>query len=136
MPLLKRFLALGLSIFTLVGLVGIQTPAEASTVTVNVREHDTVRVIDGLTLSRISGTVGSAATVRGQVLRVPASSFMIAPRAARDTMIGLETNQALALRERDNGAVVGINGGYWLARPTGVPNGLYVEDGQMSAGHA
>jgi len=135
-PLLKRSPALGLAMFTLVGLVGIQTPAEASTVTVNVREHDTVRVIDGLTISRISGTVGSASTVRGQVLRVPASSFMVAPRAARDTMIGLETNQALALRQRDKGAVVGINGGYWLSRPTGVPNGLHVEDGRMTAGHA
>lgn len=135
MPLHKRLLALGLSIFTLVALVDFQTPAQA-TVTVNVREHDTTRVIDGLTISRISGTVGSATTVRGQVLRVPASSFMVAPRAARDTMIGLETNQALALRQRDRGAVVGINGGYWLSRPTGVPNGLHVEDGRMTAGHS
>lgn len=131
-----RLLALSLAVLTFVGVFGPQTTADASTVTVNVGEYDTTRLIDGLTISRIAGTVGSATTVRGHVLRVPASSFAIAPRSARDTMIGLETNQALALRQRDNGAVAGINGGYWLSRPTGVPNGLHVEDGRITAGHS
>lgn len=131
-----RLLALVFAVLTFVGVFGPQTKADASTVTVDVREYDTTRLIDGLTISRLAGTVGSATTVRGHVLRVPAASFAIAPRSARDTMIGLETNQALALRQRDHGAIAGINGGYWLSRPTGVPNGLHVQDGRMSAAHS
>ncbi len=128
-----RLFTLGLAGITFATTIGLASPVYADTMTV--REHDTVRVIDGFTQSRLTVTVGSS-TIRGQLLRVPQGTFGIAPRSARDTMVGLETNQALALRQRQHGAVVGINGGYWLSRPGGVPNGLHVEDGRMSAGHA
>lgn len=101
-----------------------------------VREHDTLRVIDQLTVSRLTITTTAGMTARGQLIRVPSGTFGIAPLSARDTMAGVETNQSLALRARENGAVMGINGGYWLSRPTGVPNGLHVENGRMTAAHA
>jgi hypothetical protein len=46
------------------------------------------------------------------------------------------TMPSMARSELARGAVAGVNGGYFLPRPQGVPNGLYVERGRMVAGRS
>ncbi len=104
-------------------------PAEAQTVS----SSSTGRVIGDLQVERHEIRMADGRRVRSDVLRLPrgAPELELRPRLARSTAVGLQTMASFSATERARGAVAGINGGYWLSRPTGVPNGLYVERDRM-----
>lgn len=110
----------------------IPLPAEA----VSVRQHSTSRILADLSHQRIEVRLRDGRVARGDVLRFREDSERITlrPRAAEATMVGLSRMQLFADREAARGSLAGINGGYWLNRPSGVPNGLYVERGRVHAG--
>lgn len=106
-------------------------PAQAQTIT----SSSTGRVLGDLLVERHEIRMADGRHVRTDVLRLPkdAPDLELRPRLARTTAVGLQTMGAFSAAERSRGAVAGINGGYWLSRPTGVPNGLYVERDRMVA---
>ena len=105
-------------------------PAEAQTIS----SSSTGRVLGDLQVERHEIRMADGRQVRSDVLRIPrdASGLELRPRLARNTAVGLQTMGAFSAAERARGAVAGINGGYWLSRPTGVPNGLYIERDRMA----
>lgn len=119
-----------------VALVAVLVPA-APAAAVTVHRHGAERVLAGITTERleIRGAYGLA---RGDLLRFRADdpAIDLRPRLARNTIVGTEGMQTMSRRELSRGAVAGINGGYWLSRPWGTPNGLFVDRGQLLAGQA
>lgn len=72
------------------------------------------------------------APVAAQVLKVAADeSLQIRPVMAQDEVPGLETVPSMARRSLPNGAVAGINGGFWLFQPVGDPNSYLSMDGRL-----
>lgn len=118
-----------LAVTALLAVVLPLPPAEAQTIS----SSSTGRVLGDLTVERHEIRMADGRRVRSDVLRLPrdAPELELRPRLARNTAVGLQTMAALSAAERARGAVAGINGGYWLSRPTGVPNGLYVERDRM-----
>ncbi len=117
--------------FTALALLAVFTPVPAAeAVTVTATSSD--RVLGDLTVDRLAVRINGR-TVRGDRLIIPADApdLELRPRLAQGTAVGLDTMTSMSRIERSRGAVAGINGGYWLYRPTGVPNGLYVERGRM-----
>jgi hypothetical protein len=115
-------------------LATIATPAAAQSVTTS----GTQRVLGDLRESRVTIELGDGATARGNLLRFPAEDpdLDLRPRLSRGTAAGLQTLPTLARNRLGRGAVAGTNGGYWLNRPAGVPNGLHVGGGRLVAGQA
>lgn len=104
-------------------LVLVWMPAEASAT--EVRVHGTERVLGELRTQRLEIRMRNGDVARGNVLRFPADApeLTLRPRLARGTAVGTERFTTMASRERGRGAVAGVNGGYFLPRPWGVPNG-------------
>lgn len=127
-----RLLAVTLAVATVAALVPA-TPAEA----VTPRRHGAERVLGGITTERLEIRAGGS-TARGNLLRFREDDpdIDLRPRLARNTIAGTEGMVAMSRRELSRGAVAGINGGYWLSRPWGTPNGLFVDRGQLLAGQA
>lgn len=122
-----------LTVIVLLALIGVLVPAPgAEAVTVQPVSSD--RLLGDLTAQHLRITINGR-TVRGDLLRIPrgAQDLELRPRLAQGTAVGLQTMEAFSRTERSRGAVAGINGGYWTFRPTGTPNGLYVERGRMAA---
>ncbi len=126
----RRAVVLVLLVALLTTLVA--PPARA----VDVRQRGTTRILADLSHQRLEIRLGDGRMARGDVLRFDEDSERITlrPRAAEATMVGLTRMQLFADREFARGSLAGINGGYWLNRPSGVPNGLYVERGRVHAG--
>ncbi len=103
--------------------------AEAQTIS----SSSTGRVLGDLQVERHEIQMADGRRVRSDVLRLPrdAPELELRPRLARNTAVSLQPMAAFSAAELARGAVVGINGGYWLSRPTGVPNGLYIERDRM-----
>ncbi len=100
------------------------------------RTFDTTRLLGGLAQQQLRIDLGGGDIARGQVLRLPedANRLSLEPHSAGGTLAGTEPMRRIARRQFDEGAVAGVNGGFGLNRPSGVPNGLYVEDGELLSG--
>ncbi len=110
------------------------SPADADVS--EVRTRDTTRLLDGITHTRLEVRLNDGSLARGNLLRFrpDAAGLEMRPVSAGNTVAGLEQMSTLARRELPRGALAGINGGYWLNRPAGAPNGLHVESGRLWAG--
>lgn len=106
------------------------TPAEA----VDVRTSGTTRLLGDTSVQRLDIRVGNA-RARGDAIWFSTTDDRIElrPRLAQGTAVGLSRMSAFAATEFRRGGIAGVNGGYWLSRPAGVPNGLYVERDRMVA---
>lgn len=122
---------LALAVGLLVPLAG---PAGAQQVTVSPDQ----RILGELREQRVTISLGGGAVARGHVLSFPLDDPALDLRAhlAADGAAGIEPLTSIARRQLDRGAVAGTNGGYWVDRPTGVPNGLHVRAGRLVAGQA
>jgi hypothetical protein len=129
-----RVVAVGLATALALALLPA-APAAAMDID-DVRTSGTERVLAGLRQSQVTVTLSNGARARGNMLRLPEGDGQLAlrPRAARGTAAGIQRFTDLAATERRRGALAGTNGGYWLPRPTGVPNGLYMQAGRAMAG--
>ncbi len=118
-------------------LVGL-TPAPASAQTTQVSTVESERVLGGVTLQKLRINLPDGAIARGDLLRFreTQSGIELRPRLARGTIAGVEAFSTMARGEYPRGAIAGINGGYWLNRPSATPNGLHVHNGTLSGGQA
>ena len=116
------------------GVLATAAPADA----VDYERTGRERVVDELYHETFRVRLGDGATARGDVLRFPAQAehLTLRPRLAQGVLAGLQSLSSMATEEVTRGAAAGTNGGYWLSWPTGVPNGLYVEQGRVLAGEA
>lgn len=115
-------------------LLASASPAAA----VDARVHSSERVLGGITTQHFEIRTSDGAIARGNILRFEEDDpdVDLRPRLANNSVAGTETMVTMARRERSRGAVAGVNGGYWLSRPWGAPNGLSVDRGQLLAGQA
>ena len=106
-------------------------PADA----LEVSSSETRRLLGDSTISRLNVRLDNGTRVRGDMIRFRAddASFELRPRLSGGVTAGISRMSSFAATESDRGGIAGINGGYWLNRPAGVPNGLYVERGRMAA---
>jgi hypothetical protein len=103
-------------------------PAQA----VEVRTGGTERVLGGLTTQRLDIRLDNGSTVRGNMLKFRDSADLrLRPRLASGTATGLLRMPTMISSEYSRGAVAGVNGGYFVARPSGNPNGLFVDGGRL-----
>ncbi len=95
-------------------------------------------IFDGLRHEDFRVRLSDGNVARGNVLRVDlnAEHLELRPTLARNQIVGLETMASLDSRARQDGALAGTNGGYWVDFPAGAPNGLTVEAGRALAGEA
>ncbi|MBS3941895.1 MAG: phosphodiester glycosidase family protein [Actinobacteria bacterium] len=108
-------------------------PAHAA---LEVKTSNTQRVLGGLSHQRLDITLDGR-RIRGQALRFrDASDLRLQPRLAAGTATGLQTMPQMIRSEYAKGAIAGVNGGYFIARPNGNPNGLHVQDSRLVATHA
>ena len=96
---------------------------------------DSRRVLGDLSHERLEVRYADGERARVDVLRFPegGETVELRPRLADGTAAGLQTMTSMSLLELSRGAVAGTNGGYWLGRPSGAPNGLHVEADRMFA---
>lgn len=108
-------------------------PAEALTVTTG----GTERVLGGLTSQRLDIRLDGGQRVRGDALRFrDRSDLRLRPRLAGGTATGTLRMSTMIASEYSRGAIAGVNGGYFVPRPNGNPNGLFVDRGRLIAGQA
>jgi putative cell wall-binding protein len=117
---------------TAVVLAGGTAPAAAHSHSVTAREP----VFGGLVHEHFSVRLVDGSTARGNILRFRQDNPHLQLRQvlARDRIPGLETVPSIAARVLPDDALAGTNGGYWLDRPVGAPNGHSVVDGLLLAG--
>ena len=118
------------------GLAATAPPAHAADVQITERET----VFPGLELERFRVPLGQGKVATGNVLRLDRSAegLELRPVQGQGRISGLETVPSMAAREFDDGALVGINGGWHHFRsgqppagPRGAPNGFSVLDGRV-----
>lgn len=95
-------------------------------------------VFDGLVHEQFSIRLDDGSVARGNIVRFRQDHEHLRLQSvlARDRVAGLETTPSMALREQDNDALAGTNGGYWLPRPHGAPNGFAVQAGTLVGGQS
>jgi hypothetical protein len=122
----------------LLSVLGLLATPAVPAAAQSVSTSQTQRVLGDLQESRVTIRLSDGATARGNLLRFPAADphLDLRPRLARGTAAGLQATPTLARNRLGRGAVAGTNGGYWLNRPSGVPNGLHVGGGRLIAGQA
>ena len=130
--LLGRLAAFG-SVVTS-ALLLLAGPAAAQTVEV----LRTDEPADGVRHQVLRIRLDDGAIARGNLVRwqEDRSGVALRPVLARDTIAGTETTPSMSQRALRDGALVGVNGGYFLPRPTATPNGPFVLDGQLRSGPA
>jgi hypothetical protein len=128
---LRRLTVLGLACALLVPMAA---PVGAQEVSVSSEQ----RVLGELREARLTISLSGGARARGHVLSFPLDdpSLQLRPHLATNGAAGIEPMRPLARRQLDRGAVAGTNGGYWVNRPTGVPNGLHVRGRRLVSGQA
>ena len=116
------------------GVLVTSAPADA----VDYERTSRERVVDELHHETFRLRLADGATARGDVLRLPARAehLTLRPRLAQGVLAGLQSLSSMAAEETARGGAAGTNGGFNLSWPSGVPNGLYVEDGRVLAGEA
>lgn len=109
-------------------------PADA----MEVRTGGTTRLVDGLVSQNLEVRLSDGRRARGNILRFRTDhpDLDLRPRLAQGTAVGLMRMPSLAASELNRGAIAGVNGGYFLSRPLGVPNGLFVDRGRLIAGNS
>ncbi len=115
-------------------------PAEA----VDVRTFRTERLLGGVSTQQLEVRLPDGRLARGDIIRFQEDDpgVELRSRLARGRIAGLETMGALSERAWRQGAVAGVNGGYFfwnaqqLAGPIGAPNGLFVDRGRLEQGQA
>ena len=119
---------------TLALLAPLAAPAAAQEVSVSSDQ----RVLGELRESRLTISLSGGQRARGHVLSFPLDdpSLRLRPHLAANGAASVEPMESLARRHVERGAVAGTNGGYWVNRPTGVPNGLHVRGRRLVAGQA
>jgi hypothetical protein len=135
-----RALAVVVALALLGSLVAPPAPAHANP---TVQTGNTQRVLGGLTSQSLDIRLANGQRVRGNALRFrDAADLELRPHLAGGTVAGLQTMGTMISREYTparqdaKGAVAGVNGGYFLNRPWGAPNGLFVQSGRMLASDA
>jgi hypothetical protein len=128
----RRRRATALLLVALLATVVPVLPAAA----VEVRSEGAERLLGQTSRERLDIRLADGQRVRGDLVRFRANdpAVSLEPRLARGTALGVETLQSMARRERSQGAVVALNGGYFLASRGGVPNGLFVDRGRLVTG--
>ncbi len=126
--------ALVLTAVPLTMLLSGPAPAEAQSVQVLRTEE----LVPGVQHQVLQVRLPDGATAIGQLVRwqEDQAGLELRPRLARDTVAGLETMPDMARRALTSGGVVGVNGGYFLPRPQGAPNGPFALDGNLRSGPA
>jgi hypothetical protein len=117
------------TVLVLVLVIALAVPAAAIPATV----MSTEQLAPGLRLQHIEVRLGDGQIARGTVLRWNASDagIQLRPHLAKGAIAGLDTMPSMAHRELRRGAIAGVNGGYFVQRPVGAPNGAYVSRGQL-----
>jgi hypothetical protein len=115
-------------------VAGAALPAAA----VNVSTTSSERVLGDLQHDKIRIRLDDGRTARGDVLRFREDdpALELRPRLAQRRVHGLQTVPSMSNQELGRGAVAGTNGGYWISRRSGNPNGLHVQDGRMVGSNA
>lgn len=123
-----------LAVVALAGLLltGLPTLAAAQEVATSSRS----RILGDVTHERVTVSLSGGRTARGDLVRWDQGSNTVdlQPRLANARIAGLERFEPMQRREHNaRQAVAGVNGGYFLNRPWGAPNGLHVHADRMSA---
>jgi hypothetical protein len=115
-------------------VAGTALPAAAQEVTTTSRE----RVLGDLQHEKIRVRLGDGSTARGDVLRFREDDgdLDLRPRLAQRQVHGLQRMDSMARQEVGRGAIAGTNGGYWISRRSGNPNGLHVQHGRLTGTNA
>ena len=115
-------------------LLPLAAPAAAQQVSVTSDQ----RVLGELREARLTISLSGGAVARGHVLSFPLDdpALDLRPHLAANGATGVEPMPSIARRHLERGAVAGTNGGYWVGRPTGVPNGLHVSGRRLVAGQS
>lgn len=131
----RRTVATGTVVAVLTALLVVAVPAVPADA-VEVRTAGTERLLGGLSRQRLEVRLPDGSVARGNALRFSPDDpdLELRPALAQDTVAGLSRMSSLAAAERRRGAVAGVNGGYFLRRPWGAPNGLFVTDSRVIAG--
>ncbi|MEX2505193.1 MAG: phosphodiester glycosidase family protein [Egicoccus sp.] len=120
----------------LLALAATLMPTAPAHATLEVKTGNTQRVLGGLAHQRLDINLDGR-RIRGQALRFGDTEHLrLKPRLAGGTATGLQTMPQMIRSEYAKGAIAGINGGYFIARPNGNPNGLHVQESRLVATHA
>jgi hypothetical protein len=132
-----------LTVVVVVALLAALVPMAPAHANVTVQTGNTKRVLEGLSSQTLDIRLSNGQRVRGNALRFRDSADLeLRPHLAGGTIAGLQSMPTMISREyapsrQDNkGAIAGVNGGYFLSRPWGAPNGLFVQGGRMLASDA
>lgn len=115
-------------------------PADA----VDVHTFRTERLLGGVSTQKLEIRLSDGRLARGDLIwfQEDDPGVELRSRLARGRVAGLEAMEPLADRAFDQGAVAGINGGYFfwnpqqVAGPIGAPNGLFIDRGRLEQGQA
>lgn len=109
------------------------TAVQGGPVTAQAPETITTPVFPGLEHQQITFPLDGGRVAVANVLSFKAADrrLQLRPVLAQDRVPGLETVPAMGKRELPEGAVAGINGGFWLKNPVGDPNSFLALDGRL-----
>ena len=126
------------AIVALAATTALTAAAAVPAAALDVRTVSSERVIGDLTHERLRVTLDDGATARGDVLRFREDddALELRPRLAQRQVHGLQRTDQMARQDLSRGAVAGTNGGYWISRRSGNPNGLHVQDGRLTGSNA
>jgi hypothetical protein len=126
-----------LSLALVVALAATLVPSAPALADITVQTGNTKRELGGLSSQTLDIRLTGGQRVRGNVLRFRDSANLeLRPHLANGTVAGMATMPTMINREYAKGAIAGVNGGYFLSRPWGAPNGLFVDRGRQLAGGA
>lgn len=92
----------------------------------------TIPVWPGVDRAHWQLTTSDGEPVRAQVTRIaPDAPVDLELALGQGALPGLETVPSMARERVDDGAVLGINGGFWRSFPFGRPDGFTVRDGRL-----
>lgn len=122
---MRRFLPLLAAFGVALAMASAPSPVTAS--------EAVTPVFPGLNRREIAFALDDGRIARANVLEFRADdpSLELRPVLGRDVVPGLETVVDMGQRLLPQGAVAGVNAGFWLNNPVGEPNGFFVRDGLL-----
>jgi hypothetical protein len=120
-----------------IATVLLMIPAMPATA-LDVRVASSERVLGGLRLETLTIRLDDGEVARGQALRFREDDrhLELRPRLAQRQVTGRQSVSQMAQQDLGAGAVAGTNGGYWIDLRSGNPNGLHVQDGNLTGSNA